>query len=149
VVVIGSEKEKMSKPTPLPGAQTKKAKSHYLVSDGGAWKDVSPPIEGSALIGLHPFSEHIKKCCAFGYCAVDTKLRGMAVTGTGGLLGVRYNGQWKMINTDSTEDWYDGTYDFGNSTSCTGLSSTSTIDIVGVGGHNSVMNGTVKVKCSL
>lgn len=154
VVVIGSEKGKAFKGAiqpvkPIGSPSSTKVKSHYLVSDGGAWKDVSPPTEGSALIGLHPFSEDINKCCVFGKCAIDTKLRGMAVTGTNGLLGVRYNGEWKMVDTDSTEDWYDGTYDFGNKTSCPGLSTTNTVDILGVGGHNSVMNGTIKIKCSL
>lgn len=157
VVVIGDKASSQSQPiyTPYPPKNlgttpAATPQSHYYASeidwdDEGTkwWKEVPLPKEGVKLVGLHRFDESVD-----ALCINEISLHGMVVTGTDGFLGARYNHLWKEINTDSTETWYDGTYDFSGGVDCWDMESSFTIKVIGVGGHNDIIDGTIKIECS-
>ncbi len=119
-------------------------KSHYLVSNGGAWKDVELPPGTGRILGLHPFSETIE----IPY-KDDIKMKGMVVMGEKGFLAGRLDGMWVPIDTESTEDWYDGTYYFlpGYDVDYDDIESWWDLYVVGVGGHNDVTHTHVYEFC--
>lgn len=152
VVVIGNPK-KSDGPNfivpPETPAGLNAPGSYYLASDidwndEGTkwWKKIELPKEHTELFSLNPFNEKIS-----AWCINTIRLRGMVTTGDN-FLGVRYNQEWYETTGDINENWYDGAYGFKQGYSCPGMWVSSTVETLGVGGHNDIINGKIKIKCS-
>ena len=124
-------------------------KSYYAVSDGGYWGIINVSNE-NGLLGAHPFYEVIKR--TYGVWPFKKTFRkviqGMAVFGEKGLVAVRAEGMWITVDTNTLEDFYDGTYHADNYVDITESWAKLVADIVGVGGHNDIINSNVVYKCT-
>ena len=124
--------------------------SYYAVSNGGPWLVINPPSGGYALLGVQPFFEVIKR--TYGVWPLEKTfekvIQGMAVFGEDGFVAVRAEGKWISIDTNTEEEFYDGAYKAGNSVDITDKWVKLFVDIVGVGGHNDIINSQVEYKCT-
>ncbi len=132
------------------GGSKEQITSHFLLSyNNGPWQDLPLLISGIKILGVHPYSEVID----FDFMD-PIQLEGMVTMGEKGWIGLPFMGDWMQIQTDSTEDWYDGTYTFNSDYSIdigwldVDVKYWWDLYVLGVGGHNAISKTLVQFECT-
>lgn len=123
----------------------------------GGWQILPGPGSGKSMWRLHPFSIVLKRpefdFSDFDIDVVEEPVQGMVVLGELGLIAAPMMGTWFEVQTNSTETWHAGDYQFfSDAGGDVGLTSgygwgSWDLHTIGVGSHNAIQRTHVHFYC--